>query len=452
MLRLERLALALASAAGRSPDPAAPRPPARTAPSPASAAEVGLHLLPGFAGLRLLAAASLLISHAYLISLDTLAADPITALPAARHATAAFYGMALFFIASGYWLAGFLRRERSINRLLIRLGVCILPGFVVCVLVTALVIGPLASGLGPAAYLARGQWLSYILHSLTSLADAPLLGVFDHPGSLATVVNGSLWPLQDGLRTLLLLLCLYLVLPSLGLLAVGFASLSLAVVLVPHHFGLDPQLVQILPYFSAGIVMQGLVSRFGLSRHLAQISLAALIGFALLGHLSAAFACFGAYLVVYAATRPWAMPPLLQQAGNLAYGIALYCWPVQQLLRQQLALRDPIVLLLLSTVITAIMAWLSFHWLEQPALRLYRPLLAFSDAITHRLLRLPRQLLLVLGLIVPWMVLIRLGPQLLRGDAVAIVLPVLALVILASASLGQAGAVATGPLAQPFRR
>jgi hypothetical protein len=49
-------------------------------------------------------------------------------------------------------------------------------------------------------------------------------------------------------------------------------------------------------------------------------------------------------------------------------------------------------------------------------------------------------------------VLIRLGPQLLRGEPTAVLLPVLALVILASASLGQADLVATGPLAQPCRR
>jgi peptidoglycan/LPS O-acetylase OafA/YrhL len=77
-----------------------------------------------------------------------------------------------------------------------------------------------------------------------------------------------------------------------------------------------------------------------------------------------AFACFGAYLVVYLGCQPSRIGSWIVRTGDLSYGLYLFGWPVQQMLRQSLDLRDRLLMFVLSSASTAVLAWGLFHGVE----------------------------------------------------------------------------------------
>lgn len=334
-------------------------------------------LFPGFDSLRLLGALSVLFSHSYLITQDTDASEPLQQLLKGEKNIAGLYGVFTFFIVSGFLLARSLHRNPSPLRFTINRSLRLFPGFGICVLFCALVVGPLSTSLPLQEYVLSAGWIRYIQESLTQIADAPLPGVFNYTSSIAQVVNGSLWSLRAELICYVILLCCWLVLPAAGWVAALFAALGGTILMVPSVLNSLPEVAYPWPYFAAGVVMWWLTHHLGDSRTLAFFSIAGMGASLLLGFPHQAFACFGAYLVVYVGCRPTPLSTWIEQVGDLSYGLYLFGWPVQQMLRQFLDLRLPLVMFVASTIITGCLAWLLFHTVEQPAMALRQPLVAW---------------------------------------------------------------------------
>jgi peptidoglycan/LPS O-acetylase OafA/YrhL len=86
--------------------------------------------------------------------------------------------------------------------------------------------------------------------------------------------------------------------------------------------------------------------------------------------------------------RTWLLPPLLvytvlviaydprlrvralNRTGDYSYGLYVYAFPVQQTLVRHFAGIEPAWLFALTLPITGMLAAMSWHWLEQPALAL----------------------------------------------------------------------------------
>jgi peptidoglycan/LPS O-acetylase OafA/YrhL len=334
-------------------------------------------MLPGFDTLRLLGAVSVLLSHAYLIAQNSEGSEPLQLLLGGEKNIAGLYGVFTFFIISGFLLARSLDRNPNVMRFLVNRFLRLMPGFACCVLATSLIVGPLASSLAPADYFRDAAWIRYILHALTTLGDSPLPGVFQYTGSVSQVVNGSLWSLPAEVLSYGLLLALWLLLPSPGLVALVLGGAGLAMLLSPSLSSWLPGICYPLPFFAAGVVMWWLTTHLGISRPLAYLCGAAVVAGALLGFPHQAFACFGAYLVVYLGCQPSPIGAWIARIGDLSYGLYLFGWPVQQLLRQSLDLRDPRLMFALSTACTAVLAWGLFHRVEKPAMALRQPLFAW---------------------------------------------------------------------------
>lgn len=327
-------------------------------------------MLPGFDSLRLLGAVSVLMSHSYLIAQNSEGAEPLQLLLGGDKNIAGLYGVFTFFIISGFLLARSLERNPSVVRFVVNRVLRLLPGFVVCALFTAMVVGPLCSSLGVAAYFANPAWIHYILHGVRTLGDTALPGVFQYTGPVSTVVNGSLWSLQAGVLSYGLLLLLWVLLPSPGWVALVLAVAGLTILAYPPALVWLPGIGYPLPYFAAGVLMWWLTKHLGTSRLLAHLCAAGLLAGALLGFPHQAFAAFGAYLVVHLGCQRSPIGGLLERSGDLSYGLYLFGWPVQQLLRQLLDLRDPLQLFALSTAVTAVLAWGLFHAVEKPSMAL----------------------------------------------------------------------------------
>src|SRR5436190_13103894 len=105
----------------------------------------------GFDGLRLIAATSVLFSHAFLIAEGTEDGEPLRHLLGPGNIIG-LYGVFTFFIISGFLLTSSLAKgvgavQFSINRFL-----RITPGFLFCLATTSLLIGAAVTPLGFQAY------------------------------------------------------------------------------------------------------------------------------------------------------------------------------------------------------------------------------------------------------------------------------------------------------------
>jgi peptidoglycan/LPS O-acetylase OafA/YrhL len=331
--------------------------------------------LPGFDVLRLLGSLSILFSHSYLIALDSEASEPFQMLFKGDKNIIGLYGLFMSVIISGFLLSRALHRNSDFSRFVINRAMRLLPGFICCILFTALIIAPLCSAGGPAAYFASGHWLVYIKQSLTTLNDAHLPNIFNYTSSTSQVVNGSLWSLSIVVFYSGLLLGLWMLFPFPGLVVLVLGVLGASVLINPAIFQWLPVSTYLLPYFSAGIVVWWLTQHLGMSRAIAHLCCSGIAAGFLLGFPHQAFLFFGAYLVIFLGSRPFLIDFRIARIGHLSYGIFLLGWPIQQALRHWLDLRQPLLMFAISAIVTGVMAWAMYRWVERPALALRKPLL-----------------------------------------------------------------------------
>jgi peptidoglycan/LPS O-acetylase OafA/YrhL len=268
-------------------------------------------------------------------------------------------GVGIFFVISGYLVAGSLERSSSTPSFLAKRALRVFPGLLVALVLTAFVLGPLVTTFDLGGYLGdAGAW-AYAPRNLSLYAVT-----YDLPGvflavPVAGVVNGSLW-------TLRLEFTAYLALAGLG--ATGLAKprilAGLAVIAGAVAIGLH----------AAGLDARGDLYRIAY--------LAALNGFLFL----AGAALYASRLrpplwmvlgsLVFLATPAWflGLPLLVLRLGalnlpklpdDLSYGLYIYSFPLQQWLAQQHQLS-----LLTSVLLTLPFAATSWFLVEKPALGL----------------------------------------------------------------------------------
>src|SRR5215207_8588173 len=145
-----------------------------------------------FALLRLAAAVSVVVSHAFYLTTGNEFAQPLAGM---TRYNLGQHAVNVFFILSGLMVAGSLDRAPSLTSFVLARILRILPGLAICVLLTAFLIGPLVSTLSLTAYFSNTQTYTYPAQTLTLAKISGLLpGVFDgnpHPG-----VNIPLWTLK----------------------------------------------------------------------------------------------------------------------------------------------------------------------------------------------------------------------------------------------------------------
>jgi len=330
---------------------------------------------PGFDGLRLMAAFGVLVSHGMLMPTGT---EPLEALPRTL-GRVGYWGVFTFFIISGFLLARSLDRQPDALRFAVNRVLRIYPGLIACALVTAFGLGLLGTALPWHAYLAHDDSIGYVgLTAQCLCARGWLPGVFGSEvgHELRSVVNGSLWSLSYEVLSYTLLLALWLALRSVRATVLALVALAVATLALPLVHERLAGVAFTLPYFAGGALMYLVHQRFGLRGPVALACAAGVALAAWFGGLALAYATLGAYVVAYLGTRPNPGSALSARVGDLSYGVYLYGWPVQQLVKQATQSTDPWLMLALSAAITWSCAWLSYRLVERPALRLKAPLTA----------------------------------------------------------------------------
>lgn len=334
----------------------------------------------GFDGLRLCAALAVIFSHSYLIATGTEEGEPFVRLLGPKNILG-LYGVFAFFIISGFLLAKSLASHPSAIRYTLNRIFRIGPAFLLCVLVTALLIGPLFTSLGVGEYFSNAAVFEYVTQSVDTFGDMPLPGLFSYQGlnGMGAVVNGSLWSLKYEALSYVLLLVLWIALRSSRLVAAVIVTLGAAMYLSPAAANLLPGVAYTLPFFAGGVLMHILQARFGTHWPIAVASALGLVASSLWGYQQIAFALFGAYLVVFLGERRSVLTGLTNRLGDCSYGLYLFGWPAEQMVRQMTGTHSPLVLFSLAAPLAFVLAFGSCHLVEQPAMRLRKPARALAQ-------------------------------------------------------------------------
>src|SRR6201997_3538671 len=331
-----------------------------------------------FDALRLVAAASVVFSHSFLIAEGTQDHEWLIWLTG-NQSILGLVGVFVFFAISGFLVTQSFEETGDPWRFLAKRALRIFPGLFVATLLSAFVLAPLVTTLWPSAFLSRPEPYEYVVgNTLLDQSVHELPGVSFVKNPVGLEINGSLWTLRLEFTMYLMVLGLGL----LRLLTVRAALLLLAFGMACLHFEmLDPlekwgwifQLLSgwgwLVGFFAAGMALYKLRHTRILDGRLALLALAGLVLSVPLRQFITLFPMFGCYLALWVALNP--RLPLIPAArfGDLSYGIYIYGWPVEAttiwLLGGHAAWWQ---VFLLALPVTAVLAFLSWHLIERPAL------------------------------------------------------------------------------------
>lgn len=323
--------------------------------------------------LRLMLASMVIISHSYPLTNE----PEIFANLTNHQLDLGSFAVNTFFILSGYFIFISLRRSKSVKNYLSKRLLRLYPALLVLMLISLITL--------PFVYTGQNIFMesSYWLYAPNALSLYHLQhyinGVFsDNP--YPESVNGSLWSLSYEFTLYIGLVLFYFIKnQKVSVLLAAFifiASWALSLFkpnFLTNYFSyafLDTnQLYRLSVFFFAG----SLLSFFNLSK-INKLSVRLLLALIILISIY-----FGNYKMI----SPFILPPLIlllgllatpiisslsEKVGDISYGVYIYGFLVQQFLMNYFSL-SPLFLMSLSLPITFILAYLSWHFVEEKMMR-----------------------------------------------------------------------------------
>lgn len=337
-----------------------------------------------FDAIRLILASLVVLEHSYFLIDNHYRRDPLFLISGGQ-LNCGQLAVYMFFALSGFLVTRSLMQSRSIVAFMARRIGRIVPGFIVASAVGCLIVGPLTT-VDPAQYFRSQNWPLQILRTLTlnQIAVSDVLA-----GNAVTLVHGTLWSIKyefDCYMWLALFGTLGLFRPRIVIatfiaISVAFGAAILAkyeppvidhgimafLVSSPHRW------LDLMPYFIAGSAFY--VFRAAIPKSMAWFAAAVIAWFASLtagGAYVTTLLC-GTYAILYMSLSQAGDIKVLGERVDLSYGVYLYGWPVQQLILYWThTTLSPVVLFAISMVVTAIVAYLSWRFVEHPGLLLAR--------------------------------------------------------------------------------
>lgn len=325
-----------------------------------------------FDRLRLIAAALVVYGHSYALAPPGHGgSDLLLRLTRAGHSGE--IAVWVFFVISGFLLTMRWQEQPDPRRYVRNRALRILPAYAVCLLLTALVLGPLVSSLPLTEYFADPATWRYIVGNLSYLdMQYHLPGVFETL-PYANTVNGSIWSLQAEVWAYALLLLAGL----LGLLQPGRFALAvllgtaLTCALASQLTRPAPEIPPALGAFALGMLAAVHARRIPLH---GALPLAVLGCFVVASGLDSDLAIRrGLLLLAVAMLTLWLAFRFPQRPGprtDPSYGLYLYGFPVQQLCVSLWPGLTPLGLTALALPAAWLWGHASWRYVEAPVLRL----------------------------------------------------------------------------------
>ncbi|HEX3500899.1 MAG TPA: acyltransferase [Stellaceae bacterium] len=326
----------------------------------------GVARYPNFDFLRLGAALSVLFSHAFLIAEGDQKHEPLVML-SSNQGILGLLGVFVFFTMSGFLVTQSFESARAPLRFLAARLLRIYPALIVCLAICVL-IGAAVTTLPVAEYLRHPDtWRFLRANLLMQGFDESLPGVVFVDNSVGTVVGGAFWSLRFEVYFYLMVLAL----GTLRLLDLRSAVVLLIVGLAASYFDWLGGFGWLLPYFTVGMVMYYVTCSRQPSGALAIAAGLGIVATVFLGQMLFAFALLGGYLAIYLATSQGIVLPRAGRFGDFSYGLYIYGWPVEVCVAHAFGgTATWWQVFLIGTAVALILAVLSWHLVERPALRL----------------------------------------------------------------------------------
>jgi peptidoglycan/LPS O-acetylase OafA/YrhL len=343
--------------------------------------------------LRLLAAVAVIFAHSF---------DLVQSREPFTWATGYSWGdvgVMTFFAISGFLVSRSWDRRPELLEFALRRALRLLPGLIVAVLLTALVLGPLVTSVPVGAYLRDPQTKDYVISNAVLQTRYVLPGVFNHL-PFPSAVNGSLWTLPVEVKAyalVALLGCLGVFRRArwiLPLLAIAVLSLTArgvvnsspaahavaalidiqmpkALVLSIQHGALS-DVPEVFAAFLMSAALYAFRARILLRWDLAVLCLMAIgaAGFAPGQWPTAVPALLCPYVILCLAYLTPSARGLSRRIGDPSYGLYIYAFPIQQTLIEVLKTASSWLVFLTSLPLTLIAAVASWRLVEVRALAL----------------------------------------------------------------------------------
>ena len=327
--------------------------------------------------LRLIAACAVIIGHAHALVPRANSSDFIQSLLHFDYSGS--LAVKFFFFLSGLVVTNSLIEKPCFAAFAVARFCRLMPALIVCVLLSATVLGPMITSLTLADYFANHRTWSYISANLSLNLQWDLPGLF--AGFPYSAVNGSLW-------TLPIEVFCYLVLAALGLLGglryrlIGSALMAAIIsyaIIVPTYlsmFGFNGPEPRLFPAcFAFGALL-------ALNKNEIDLNFHTLAGLILLCAIFRGTQLFQLmfYASLFYGSILTAATPLIRRAripGDFSYGVYLYGFPLQQLmvfLYPHWSVHKNQVATLVAALIIGCCSW---YLVEQPGIRLGRRLNAW---------------------------------------------------------------------------
>ncbi|WP_322069977.1 acyltransferase family protein [Paraburkholderia bannensis] len=327
--------------------------------------------------LRLIAAAMVLVSHSYAIFGDP-HAEPFTRFTkVGSMGSAAVY---VFFIISGFLVTrSYVKGSGALNFLRSRI-LRIFPALWVCVLLCAFILGPIATTLPVGAYYVHPATYEYLKNMYLDITY--MLPAVFYDNTYPISINGSIWTLPYEFGMYLAVL----VLGIAGLLNRGVCTLITAVLALlylfvhPTTIGLAgnnaiiyTEITSLGGLFAAGSMMSFMDLSFLRGKNIPLLACLVVVVFARSKFANAAMFVSLPIVVLGFGLMTSKAGKAVARMGDYSYGLYLYAFPVSQTVswvtKHELNLYAQMALTFFATLILAALSW---HLIERPALMLKR--------------------------------------------------------------------------------
>ena len=319
--------------------------------------------------LRLVAALAVIWGHAYFLAPKDGLREPVGVLLGFDYSGS--LAVKIFFFISGLFVTNSLIERASIVEFVSSRFFRIIPALVVSAVICTLIIGPLMTTVSLPTYFHDGHIANIIF--VHPFLDYQLPGVFKN--NPYPQINGSLWTIQYELMLYVMLLGISMT----GLLRSRIIGSSICVLTILIAY-FDPNFISYLglDYGSEGRMLPAFFA-FGallaINKNYIEINGRVLIGLLVIAiclRTSSAFRIFflaafvlGAlYLTTTEAVRSIKLP------GDYSYGVYVYGWPAQQVLRSHWPQTDIHVNQVATAAIALVLAVGSWHLVERPCVLL----------------------------------------------------------------------------------
>lgn len=336
--------------------------------------------------IRFLAAYAVLVTHSYAIIYGSGDFEPM------RQSLGMTWGniaVDIFFIVSGFLVAGSLVAKGSLLNFFVARGLRIYPALWLMLILTTTFAALFVTKYSFLEYLTHRDLWMYLLKGGTLVAGVS----YELPGTFLSVpysevVNGSLWTLPKEVRMYILLAIVWWALRimgrlgtnSMGIVAVGIVVFSLGFFSYFKYIGKDATNYKLAYMFFTGVAFYSYRQKIWLSGRLSFIIALLLLVSGLFFHKEI-FHCFYvlsvAYLIFWCAYVPRVFR-FYNRFGDYSYGIYIYAFFVQQCVIYFIPTASVFYMTLISSLVTFILAFLSWHFVEKPVLR-------FKDSLVSRI-------------------------------------------------------------------